>query len=330
MPHSKTWLALGSLALLAVACAETPKHAEMVTAGATNVPTPPNVDRTKCDEKGKNVITADTNLDQKADVWKFYQSVDVGGQKTEILTCKEVDLNHDGKIDLVYYYDDKGATLTLDEADTDFDGKFDMTRYYANGKVVREELDTNFDGKPDVWKYFEDEKLVRQERDTNGDGKVDEWEYYEGGKLDRIGYDTTGNGTVNKWDRAPENDEESAAAVAQRLRRRLAAPALRRRPRRRRPRRRLRRPSLRPRRRLRGQACRLRPPPAAGEEVAPAALSVGSLRAAHSGASRARAICRLVAPLRVRSADGPHTPGHPLSVRSATRSQGRAWPVLEG
>ena len=214
MPHSKTWLALGSVALLAVACAETPKHAEMVTTGGGNIPTPPNVDRTKCDEKGKNVITADTNLDQKADVWKFYQSVDVGGQKTEILTCKEVDLNHDGKIDLVYYYDDKGATLTLDEADTDFDGKFDMTRYYANGKVVREELDTNFDQKPDVWKYYEDEKLVRQERDTNGDGKVDEWEYYEGGKLDRIGYDTTGNGTVNKWDRAPENDEESAAAAS--------------------------------------------------------------------------------------------------------------------
>src|SRR5450432_2763917 len=146
MPHSKTWLALGSLALLAVACAETPKHAEMVTSGVSNVPTPPNVDRTKCDEKGKNVITADTNLDQKPDVWKFYQTVDVGGQKTEILTCKEVDLNHDGK--------------------------FDVTRYFVNGKKVREELDTNFDQKPDVWQYFEDEKLVRQERDTNGDGKV--------------------------------------------------------------------------------------------------------------------------------------------------------------
>ena len=130
---------MGSMALLAVGLRRDAKHAEMVTSPGANVPTPPNVDRTKCDEKGKNVITADTNLDQKADVWKFYQSVDVGGQKTEILTCKEVDLNHDGKIDLVYYYDDKGAQLTLDEADTDFDGKFDMTRYYANGKVVREE-----------------------------------------------------------------------------------------------------------------------------------------------------------------------------------------------
>ncbi|HEY6476838.1 MAG TPA: hypothetical protein VI456_09680, partial [Polyangia bacterium] len=138
MSHSKSWLALGSLAVLAAACAENPKHAEMATPKGSNVPNAPNVDRSKCDEKGKNVITADTNLDQKPDVWKFYQSVDVGGQKTEVLTCKEVDLNHDGKLDLVYYYDEKGI-VSMDEADTDFDGKFDMTVYYAGGKKVREE-----------------------------------------------------------------------------------------------------------------------------------------------------------------------------------------------
>jgi hypothetical protein len=129
MTHSKSWWALGSLALLAAACGESPKHAEMVSAAGTNVPTAPNVDRAKCDEKGKNVVTADTNQDQKPDVWKFYQSIDIGGQKTEVLTCKEVDLNHDGKIDLVYYYDDKGSQITMDEADLDFDGKFDITRY---------------------------------------------------------------------------------------------------------------------------------------------------------------------------------------------------------
>src|SRR5579871_5272529 len=192
MPHSRSWLTLGFLAVssafLAVACGESPKHAEMVNAKGSNVPTPPNVDRTKCDDKGKNVVTADTNQDQKADVWKFYSTVDVGGQKTEVLACKEVDLNLDGKIDI--------------------------TRYYADGKLVREELDTNFDQRPDVWKYYENEKLVRIERDNNGDGKVDEWQYYEGGKLDRIGYDTTGNGTVNKWDRAPEGDEAEGGSGA--------------------------------------------------------------------------------------------------------------------
>jgi hypothetical protein len=208
---SKSWLALLP-ALALAACGETPKHAEMVSTGS-NVPSGPAVDRSKCSETGKNVVTADTNRDQKPDVWKYFQTVDIGGQKTDVLTCKQVDLNYDGKIDLVTYYDDKGAQITMDEADLDFDGKFDMTVYYVNGKKVREELDTNFNQQPDVWKYYENEKLVRIERDTNGDGKVDEWQYYEGGKLDRIGYDSTGTGKVDKWDRAPEGDEAEAAAA---------------------------------------------------------------------------------------------------------------------
>jgi hypothetical protein len=211
MALSKSWLALLPVVALA-ACGSTPKHAEMVSS-APNAEAGLAVDRSKCNETGKNVVTADTNQDQKPDVWKYFQTVDMGGQKIEILTCKQIDLNHDGKIDLVYYYDDKGAQTTMEEADLDFDGKFDITVYYVNGKKVREELDTNFDQRPDVWKYYEDEKLVRTERDTNGDGKVDEWQYYEGGKLDRIGYDSTGSGKVDRWDRAPEGDDEAAAAA---------------------------------------------------------------------------------------------------------------------
>ena len=179
----------------------------MSSAADTNVPSAPQIDRTKCSDKGKDIVTADTNQDKKPDVWKFFQPTNQGGQQVEILTCKQVDLNHDGKVDIVYYYDDKGVQTTLEEFDLDFDGKFDMTVYYANGKKVREELDTNFDQKPDIFKYYEDEKLVRIERDTNNDGKIDEWQYFEGGKLDRIGYDTAGTGKVDKWDRAPDADE---------------------------------------------------------------------------------------------------------------------------
>ena len=210
---SKSWLALFSVVALA-ACGETPKHAEMVSTAGSNVPAGPAVDRSKCDDHGKNVVTADTNGDKKPDVWKYFQTVEVNGQKTDVLTCKQVDLNHDGKVDIVYYYDDKGAQTTVEEFDLDFDGKFDLTVYYVNGKKVREELDTNYDQRPDVLKYYEDEKLVRIERDTNGDGKIDEWQYYEGGKLDRIGYDSTGSGKVDRWDRAPEGEEAEAAAPA--------------------------------------------------------------------------------------------------------------------
>src|SRR4051812_4783362 len=186
------------------------KGAEMASApGGSNIPTAPNVDRSKCTEAGKRVVTGDTNQDKKADVWKYFVSKSSGGNNVEVLVCKQVDLNHDGKLDLVTYYDDTGNIIEMEEADLDLDGKFDSIYYYSQGKKVREESDMNFDQRPDIWKYFEDEKLVRIERDTNNDGRVDEWQYYEGGKLDRIGYDSTGNGKVDRWDRAPEGDEES-------------------------------------------------------------------------------------------------------------------------
>jgi hypothetical protein len=172
-----------------------------------NVPAPPNVDRSKCTDQGKQVVTTDTNQDKKPDVWKFFATAQQDGQAVSVLTCKQVDLNHDGRVDIVYYYDQGGAQSTLEEFDLDFDGQFDLTVYYVNGKKVREEMDSNYDKRPDLWKYYEDEKLVRIERDTDYNGKIDEWQYYEGGKLDRIGYDTTGSGRVDRWDRAPEGEE---------------------------------------------------------------------------------------------------------------------------
>jgi hypothetical protein len=197
----------------AMACGSSPKHAEMVS-NASNAPASPLVDRAKCNDRDKHVVTGDTDQDKKPDVWKFFKSIDVGGQKTEVISCKQVDLNHDGKIDLVYYYADNGAQVELEEADLDWDGKFDLTVYYNAGKRVRDERDMNFDQRVDLWKYYEDEKLVRIERDTNNDGKVDEWQYYEAGKLDRIGYDTSGSGRVDKWDRAPETEEETPGGTA--------------------------------------------------------------------------------------------------------------------
>jgi hypothetical protein len=194
-----------SLASLA-GCGSTQKNAEMVS--SPNASATPLRDREKCSERDKHVITADTDMDKKPDVWKFFRSVDMGGQKTEVIACKQVDLNHDGKIDMVTYFDDTGSQIVLEEIDGDFDGKFDFTAYYQQSKRVRDEFDMNFDHRVDVWKYYEDGKLVRIEKDANNDGKVDQWEYYEGGKLDRIGYDTSGSGRVDKWDRAPEQEEE--------------------------------------------------------------------------------------------------------------------------
>jgi len=203
-------LAATALPTILGACADSPQRREEASmapsASGSNVPAAPTVDRSKCSDKGKQIVTADTNLDKKPDVWKFFTTVQQGGQSVSVLSCKQVDLNHDGKIDVVQYYDENGNQMTLEEADLDFDGQFDVTIYYVNGKKVRKEEDTNLDKKPDVWTFYEDDKIVRIERDTDYNGKVDEWQYYEGGKLDRIGYDTTGTGRLDRWDRAPEGE----------------------------------------------------------------------------------------------------------------------------
>src|SRR4051812_34886002 len=99
------------------ACADSPQVKQesngLASAGGANVPAPPDVDRSKCSDKGKQVVTVDTNQDKKPDVWKFFSATQQGGQTVSILTCKQVDLNHDGKIDMVYYYDQTGAQATL-------------------------------------------------------------------------------------------------------------------------------------------------------------------------------------------------------------------------
>jgi antitoxin component YwqK of YwqJK toxin-antitoxin module len=195
------------LVLGSFGCGSTQNAAPVTPAASSNVPGAPPVDRTRCKAEGKQVTTADTNLDGKPDVWKYFVP---NGQGAEVLTCKQEDLNHDGKVDSIFYYNETGTQTALEEFDVDWDGHIDETVYYVNGKKVRSEFDTNFDGKPDVWNYYEDEKLVRIERDTDGNGRVDQWEYYEGGKLDRIGYDTTGAGKVDRWDRAPEGGDITA------------------------------------------------------------------------------------------------------------------------
>ncbi len=168
-------------------------------------------DRSRCDDRGKQVVTSDTDGDGKPDVIKLFTLVDQGGQKVQQLACRQVDLNHDGKMDIIYSYGPGGMLMTED-FDLDFDGKFDERVYYQEGRKVRMERDMDGDGKPDYVEFYEGGKLVRVERDSNGDGRPDEWQYYENGRLDRIGIDTTGSGRADKWERNPETAEAAPEA----------------------------------------------------------------------------------------------------------------------
>ena len=166
-----------------------------------------NLDRSRCKESGKQVVTADTNQDNKPDVWKFFAE----GSDTQRILCKQVDLNLDGKVDLVDHYSADGK-VEMSEFDLDFDGRFDQTAFYKAGKKVRLERDMDFNGRPDYVEFYENGRVARIERDSNSDGRVDEWQYYDNGRLDRIGYDTKGTGKADRWDRAPEEAQAAAGS----------------------------------------------------------------------------------------------------------------------
>ncbi|PID37939.1 MAG: hypothetical protein CSA24_01975 [Deltaproteobacteria bacterium] len=205
-PHARSasfgaaLIVIVALLLPAVGCKGTTKGVEKRSA-KLSASDKPKAERSRCNTAGKRVVKLDLNQDKQPDVWKLYRTKVEGGAKVDVLTCKERDLNFDGRKDVWYYYDDDG-NIRMEEMDLYFDGRIDLVTYRQGGKMVRQEMDTNHNGKADVFKHYEEEILARIERDTNHDGKIDYWEYYEGGQLDRIGYDDDSDGVVDRWDRA--------------------------------------------------------------------------------------------------------------------------------
>jgi hypothetical protein len=203
-----------SIAALAAGCGGQ-QRPEMATPGSdsrnSNSEFGAQFDRSRCDDKGKQVVTLDANGDGKPDVIKLFETSAQDGHTVHQLVCKQTDLDFDGKIDLVQYYGPNGE-LFMDEYSMNYNGKFNGRTFYQEGKKVRAEKDMDFDGKPDYFEFYEGGKLVRVERSRKGDGKIDEWQYFEAGRLDRIGYDTTGSGRVDKWERSPEGGAEAPVA----------------------------------------------------------------------------------------------------------------------
>jgi len=213
VPLLATPLVSGCLLALAAGCGSK-QLTPMATpaSAATSGPAGVKVDRSRCDDQGKQSVTLDANGDGRSDVIKLFVAVAHDGQTTQQLACKQTDLDFDGKIDLVQYYGPAGE-LFMDEYSMDYSGKFNGRSFFQDGKKIRSEKDMDFDGKADYFEFFEGGKLVRVERDRDADGKIDEWQYYEGGRLDRVGYDTTGSGRVDKWERNPEGGADIPVAT---------------------------------------------------------------------------------------------------------------------
>lgn len=155
-------------------------------------------------ESGQGITEVDTNGDQRTDLVKIWSAPpnavpdkEDGTPGVDLLR-KEVDLNHDGKVDVWSWYGPEGE-VTRQAYDLDFDGRVDVVAHYEKGVVIRKEVFQSFGAEPDTFKYYEKGLLQRVERDRNGDGRIDTWEYWEGEQIDRIGEDLDGDGNVDKW-----------------------------------------------------------------------------------------------------------------------------------
>jgi hypothetical protein len=163
------------------------------------------VDATLCETAGKNVVTYDLNRDNKPDVWRLFKTEEEGGARIDVLTCKQVDFDHDGRKDWVVGYNRKGAVL-YEKADFDYDGRFDMSSVYdqKSGKIIEVERDSDFDGKYDLRESYDSAGLLSSVRkDRDGNEKPDVWEQYRDGALIAILYDDDGDEKVDRREEVP-------------------------------------------------------------------------------------------------------------------------------
>ncbi|RJO71540.1 MAG: hypothetical protein C4523_04215 [Myxococcales bacterium] len=172
---------------------------------------------------GSEYITKqfDLNFDQVPDVYKYYvlePDPDKGGKRHRLVK-RELDLNGDGRIDVITVYSPQGE-IENESFDLDFDGRIDLVDHYVKGQVVQKSVDLAFDERPDMFKYYAKGALLRREKDRNNDGRIDYWEYYENGQLDRIGADLDGDGKVDSWktiERKAEQEQSKGEPANQML-----------------------------------------------------------------------------------------------------------------
>jgi hypothetical protein len=126
-------------------------HADVAIPGARNA------DAGECDASGKKVTAIDLNGDGKPDAWKLFVK--------DTLVCKKVDLNFDGKLDMLVHYAPDGQPR-LEEMDFDFDGRIDQWVLYDKGKRACQAMDLDGDGKIDSWRRYADDKPVPEKLPT--------------------------------------------------------------------------------------------------------------------------------------------------------------------
>ena len=155
----------------------------------------------------------DMNGDVKVDLWKYYMLKPMAKDETKmeyILVRKELDLNFDGRVDRIMYYNLK-ENLIREEIDTDFNGTIDRVHYYDDSMVIKTEFyqltcnSVNIDAigdpsNPDLVRHYRKGVLTREETDGQCDGVVEYVTIFNAeGKIAQIGEDNNQDGVIDKW-----------------------------------------------------------------------------------------------------------------------------------
>ena len=82
------------------------------------------------EEGGFRKVNLDVNGDRNADVFNYYRTGE--GDESRLLVRKEIDLNFDGKVDIIQIW--SNGEMEREEIDADFDERVDWKDYYDDGE----------------------------------------------------------------------------------------------------------------------------------------------------------------------------------------------------
>lgn len=158
----------------------------------------------------------DMNNDGTVDLWKYYsfkKTSDTEGDGEIVIARKELDLNFDGRIDRLMFYNQK-ENLIKEEIDTNFDGIIDRIHHYDNNLIVKTEFfqascnQVEIDGQnnpevhPNLIRFYRQGVLTREEIDVACDGTRENVIIFNAnGEIAQTGQDNNGDGIIEIWTR---------------------------------------------------------------------------------------------------------------------------------
>lgn len=146
--------------------------------------------------EGQKLVVVDADGDDVPEVWTYYADAGPEVRGPAHLLRRDIDLNRDGRPDIVAFYD--GGRVQREELDLDFDGQPDQVDVYEGGERIRSEVLRPGGGVVQV-RHYEGEDLARVEVDRDADGSPERVEYWRRGSIVRVSHDDDSDGEVDRF-----------------------------------------------------------------------------------------------------------------------------------